>query len=301
MAEPHIAYAKCLSCGHPRTGRYCSQCGEQYLDPHSLTVRHFLSHTLLHETLHLDGKIWRTARYLFLRPGFLAVEYFEGRRQPYLNPVRLLITAVILYFLLTQNGLGVFVNIRGVHLSLAPTSVREGTSIAGTIQGIDRFKLLSGLLASKDRAGKLAAEGASERFHASLEKFAEPLSFGNVVLLAVALFILFHHRRPLFVAHGVFSMHLVSFVLLSSLVFVPGIRLARMGGLAPVFILLAVVSLLQIFYLIAAIWRFYYGDDRRRVLPKFIAVGSAFILYPLNSAFLTLAQTAAAAIALARL
>jgi hypothetical protein len=108
MADAQNGFAKCVSCSKPRTGRYCSHCGEQYMDSHTLTLRHFLSHTLLHETLHLDGKIWRTGRYLFLRPGFLAEEYFEGRRQPYLNPVRLLITAVILDVLLTQNGLGVF-------------------------------------------------------------------------------------------------------------------------------------------------------------------------------------------------
>jgi len=229
-----------------------------------------------------------------------AVEYFEGRRQPYLNPVRLLITAVILYVLLTQNGLGVFLKIQGIQLSLAPTAVRESTSIGETIQGIDRFGLLTNLLAAQDRAGKIAAEGAKERFHASLEKFAEPLSFGNVLLLAAALFVLFHQRRPLFVAHGVFSMHLVSFVLLSSLIFV-GVRFVPRGHVAPVLLLIAGVSLLQVLYLVAAILRFYYRGDRRRVWPKVISVGSALFLYPLNSAFITLAQTAAAAIALARL
>ena len=135
MAEVHNGYTKCLSCGHPRTGRYCSYCGEQYLDSHTLTVRHFLSHTLLHETLHLDGKIWRTGRYLFLRPGFLAVEYFEGRRQPYLNPVRLLITAVVLYVLLTQNGLGVFLKIRGSNSAWLPRPFEKARALMKRFKG----------------------------------------------------------------------------------------------------------------------------------------------------------------------
>ena len=101
-------------------------------------------------------------------------------------------------------------------------------------------------------------------------------------------------------AHGVFSMHLVSFVLLSSLIFV-GVRFVPRGHVAPVLLLIAGVSLLQVLYLVAAILRFYYRGDRRRVRPKVISVGSALFLYPLNSAFITLAQTAAAAIALARL
>ena len=77
------------------------------------------------------------------------------------------------------------------------------------------------------------------------------------------------------------------------------LRAARPRG--PVLVLIAGISLLQVLYLIAGILRFYYRGDSRRVWPKVISVGSALFLYPLNSAFLTLAQTAAAAIALARL
>jgi hypothetical protein len=65
----------CASCARPLSGPYCSHCGEEAVDPHALTVRHFVGHTLAHETLHLDGKIWRTLRYLFFRPGFLTAEY----------------------------------------------------------------------------------------------------------------------------------------------------------------------------------------------------------------------------------
>ena len=60
MRPASDATAICASCQRPLSGRYCSQCGEKALDPHELTVRHFVAHTVGHELLHLDGKAWLT-------------------------------------------------------------------------------------------------------------------------------------------------------------------------------------------------------------------------------------------------
>jgi hypothetical protein len=42
---------QCANCDAPLYGRFCGRCGEEAFDPHVLTVRHFITHTLLHETL----------------------------------------------------------------------------------------------------------------------------------------------------------------------------------------------------------------------------------------------------------
>src|SRR5205809_6737743 len=97
LTLPTQATGLCASCSQPLTGRFCSNCGEEAHDPTSLTVRHFLTHTLAHETLHIDGKIWRTLRLLFFKPGFLAAEYAAGRRRPYVNPVRIFLIAIVAY------------------------------------------------------------------------------------------------------------------------------------------------------------------------------------------------------------
>ena len=87
-AVPHPS-PECASCGRPISGRFCSDCGEERLDLHDLTVRHFFTHAF-HETFELDGKIWRTLRALLFHPGFLAAEYCAGRRRMYVNPFRFL-------------------------------------------------------------------------------------------------------------------------------------------------------------------------------------------------------------------
>src|SRR5215471_18832564 len=101
---PHSSPAVCAECGAPLKGRFCSQCGEETIDRHSLTLRHFLCHHVLHELSHVDGKIFLTFRYLFFRPGFLSAEYFAGRRSRYVNPVRLLLTGILILALLPQAG-----------------------------------------------------------------------------------------------------------------------------------------------------------------------------------------------------
>jgi hypothetical protein len=70
----------------------------------------------------------------------------------------------------------------------------------------------------------LASEAARERFHNRLAAFAQPVSFTNVVLLAATLDVAFRRKRRRFLEHAAFSMHAVSFVLLSSLTLLVAIR-----------------------------------------------------------------------------
>jgi Protein of unknown function (DUF3667) len=48
-----------------------------------------LLHDLPHDVWHVDGKLKRTLRALFVRPGFLPAEYTAGRRVAYIAPLRL--------------------------------------------------------------------------------------------------------------------------------------------------------------------------------------------------------------------
>jgi hypothetical protein len=296
-AKPQLAIPTCAICGRPLAGRFCSDCGEERLDFHNLTVRHFLAHSL-HEIFELDGKIWRTLRALLFHPGFLTAEYFAGRRRLYVNPFRLLITCAVVYALATRGGVQVGMTIGPVVLSLAPAAVSEGTSIAETVRSVDRFHLLRGLLAERERSGKLESESVREKFHQRLEKFAEPLSFANVLMLALALQALFSRRREHFVENGLFGMHFMSFVLFTGLLFFPVAPLLRAGWGAVVLPSVLVIVLWQFVYLVLAIRRFYFGQDVRGIRPRVVAVFGAVAAYFLNSVFITCVQTLGAALAL---
>lgn len=293
---------ECASCGQLLAGRYCSQCGEKVLYPSHLTVRHFVTSTLPRETLDLDSKLWRTLRNLLFRPAFLTAAYSYGRRRLYISPLRLLITAIILYALLTQGGgLQVSMFVGPLTVSLAPAAISEGASMAETVARIDRFGLPGNLLADKEKSGKLTSETVREKFHRQLESFAQPLSFTNVLLLALALYLLFRRRRRLFVEHAAFSMHFVSFVLFSSLLFLPIPRLIEIGWTAIVPPAILVVVLWQFAYLAVAIRHFYFSEVQRRILPGLLAIAAALLIYALNSAFITGVQLLGGVLALWRI
>src|SRR5688500_81110 len=127
--------ALCASCGHPLAGRYCSACGQEVLDPSKLTLRHFFTHALVHALFNLDGNICRTLRLRLFRPWSLALEYSPGRRRPYVNPVRLLLVAIIVYVLATP-GTGFTLRFGDFQLAVTPAPMSQ--SIRGVIDQIDR-------------------------------------------------------------------------------------------------------------------------------------------------------------------
>ena len=57
-------------------------------------------------------------------------------------------------------------------VSLAPSAVRQSTSIAETVKSVDRFHVLSGLLGEREGRGQPESESEREAFHQRLEKFA---------------------------------------------------------------------------------------------------------------------------------
>ena len=93
------APTRCTNCGAVLQGPWCSTCGQKVssLDP----TWHDLIHDAIHEFLHLDGKIFRSARTLFCEPGELTAELLRGRRARYIGPLRLYLTFSVMFFLLT--------------------------------------------------------------------------------------------------------------------------------------------------------------------------------------------------------
>jgi hypothetical protein len=283
---------RCASCDAALTGPYCSRCGERVIDAEALTLRHFLVHTVANELLNLDAALWRTLRLLFVRPGRLSLEFAAGRRRPYINPFRLLLIAIVGYALMSSSGFIATWNLGPVTMSIAPAAVRRTRSVEETIQQIDRYGLLRQQFAAKQQ--HLTSDAARERFHDRLAAFAQPVSFANVLLLAAALHLCFR-RKCRFLEHAAFSMHFVSFVLLSSVTLMLAIRFRHwLGG--TLYLIIVLVGVWHFVYLAIAIRRFYLTG---RWSGWLLSVGAALLLYALNTAFMTGVQIAGAAIALA--
>jgi len=89
----------CLNCGEELHGRYCSHCGQKAglrKDSFGHMVVHFIG-----DYFHYDNKFWTTFKALITKPGQVTLDYIEGRRARYLNPIQLYIFVVTVIVLLT--------------------------------------------------------------------------------------------------------------------------------------------------------------------------------------------------------
>lgn len=86
----------CLNCGHFVADHFCSHCGQENIETKE-TFKHQLSH-VIGDITHFDSKFLQTVKYLFIKPGFLTLEYLKGKRVRYVHPVRLFVFTSFLFF-----------------------------------------------------------------------------------------------------------------------------------------------------------------------------------------------------------
>ena len=98
-ADPTLeaSHAQCKNCQAPLLGKFCHVCGQKEVLDQDRRFRHLVE-LFIAELVALDGKFWRSLRGMF-KPGFLAHEYLQGRRAPYLSPVSIFLMVNVLYFL----------------------------------------------------------------------------------------------------------------------------------------------------------------------------------------------------------
>jgi Protein of unknown function (DUF3667) len=93
------AVPACRNCGAPAGGKFCPECGQD-TKPHPPTAKEFL-HELLAQYVAVEGSLWITLKKL-ANPGALTQEYLAGRKRRYIHPLRLYLTASVVFFLVAQ-------------------------------------------------------------------------------------------------------------------------------------------------------------------------------------------------------
>ena len=264
-ALPPTPREPCANCGAPLYGKYCYACGQ----PAEGLVRHFGSvlGDVMDSVFNIDARIVHTLLPLYLRPGRLTLDYFDGKRARYVTPFRLVFFLTIIAFFAIQLAL----HTGSAHVVQFQTPPIAGTSIsttpaAGTqdthfTNGDIKFneKVLWNRQSKPLHAGWLPlfanewlndsienarrnlhhmnsgnsaeAKGAALRLVGGMFTVAPQVLFVLLPVFALLLKIFYVFKRRLYMEHLIVSMHSHAFIMLSLQVVV-GLDLLR-SGIAP--------------------------------------------------------------------
>ncbi len=221
----------CPSCGAPLAGAYCHRCGERRRDPADLTLRAF-ARASFSAIVDLDSRLWRTFRALVASPGRLTREWAEGRRRPWLAPIRVFLIANVIYFVAQSiTDFNTFTTPLEIHLSATAHSEVARDFVRGRMA--DREEDYNLFRARFDDASRTQAK--------SLVILMVPM------LAAVIALLQWRGRRPVAI-HLVFALHALAFVMLLGSALDP-----LMLGLASVVRVVANDALISVAYILA-IW-----------------------------------------------
>lgn len=196
---------RCRNCEALAERAYCAACG-QATALHPPTVREFL-HEFLGHYVAFEGPLWRTLKALLLRPGRLTADYFAGRRQRYIGPLRLYLTFSLILF--SVNGL------RGEHLLLGhdklqfriPSDVRGGDVVVfpRTLDGKAGPELLTEKAVQRIEA--MTPEQRNARIQAGMRERLPYVLIVLVPVLALLLKLVYWNRKLLYGEHLVVAFH----------------------------------------------------------------------------------------------
>jgi hypothetical protein len=217
---------QCLNCEAPLHGVFCSSCGQRAAPPHP-TVRE-IAGDAFSELSGWDGKLADTFRTLLRHPGELTRQWIDGKRVSFILPLRLYLTASVLYFIVTAGapdlrtdgrlGGGAF-NVSLTDQDGAPSRVsREMNKAIATKQA----------LTGPERDSALAEIARAPKVLQPMMRRAvdDPAAFGteirrampNVFLALVpvlGLILALFYRRRHYPEHLFFAIHLASFIFIA--------------------------------------------------------------------------------------
>jgi len=144
--------AVCRNCGEVLHGPHCHACGQ----PVKGLMRPLGSvlGDLLDSVFDFDARIVRTLKPLYLRPGFLSLEYFAGRQVRYVTPFRLFFFLAVLAFFVAR----LTVHVDGAGAGEPPQVFAKATTVAAVEQARDA-QLAQMAQAKREMTGTPAAAG----------------------------------------------------------------------------------------------------------------------------------------------
>ncbi|HEY2627850.1 MAG TPA: DUF3667 domain-containing protein [Usitatibacter sp.] len=201
MSSP--ALSACRNCGTPADGKFCPECG-QSTAPHPPTAREFL-HEFATQYVAIEGSLWITLKKL-ANPGALTLEYLAGRKRRYIHPLRLYLTASVVFFLVAQ----VFLPTAEVKIASNGATLGGGFVAFQCDQGDSLCKLIETRINA--RFANMSRAQAGEFFARRLVTLFPYAMFVLVPLFALLNRAVYWNRPFNYGEHLVFALHVMAAV-----------------------------------------------------------------------------------------
>ncbi len=280
--------ATCLNCGASLTGPFCPECGQRDIPPYPSLRELFMD--AVSEFSGWDGRVATTLQALLRRPGLLTHEFLEGRRARYISPLRLYLTASLVYFVLAASAPDVRLGPgkgQGLQVGVTTTADNHAVSRPERVAKAARESLDQQTLTQAD---KDAALKDIERAPALLQPFlrrvvSDPGGFkrGLLETMPRMLFALlpifagivaFFYRGRKYPEHLYFAIHLHAFIFLA-------LGASELTKFTKVPVLVAIVSAIAVCWIpiyATLAFRRVYGGSLAGTLVKEVAIGTLYAI-----------------------
>jgi hypothetical protein len=196
----------CRNCGNRFIGKYCNDCGEKVYSEHDRHVSHFFEEGL-HFITHFEGKLFKTIRTIFTRPGKLSEDYCTGVRKSYFKPLSLFLLLVVVYLLFPKfEGLNMQLGYHKINNYYGSYATRKTAEVQKTT-GMNDMQF-------------------SEAFHRKSEKVSKFMLVIILPLCALFFWVMTFRKRKYFFDQMVLSTEVNSFFLLWGYLLLPLLLMA---------------------------------------------------------------------------
>jgi hypothetical protein len=200
MSTP--AVPACRNCGAPAGGNYCPECGQDTA-AHPPSAREFLNEFAAHYVA-LEGALWMTLKKLAV-PGALTLDYFAGRKRRYVHPLRLYLTASVVFFLVAK----VFLPSPDIHMAADGATAGHGVGVFQCDAGDAFCKRMAQRF--QERFGAMSRTQAADYM---MQRLVSLFPYAMFVLLPVFALLtraVYWNRPHNYGEHLVFALHVHAF------------------------------------------------------------------------------------------
>ena len=196
--------------------KYCPECGQENKEL-KLDLKYFLAEWMS-AVFNLDSKIFRTLKLLFLKPGKLTAEFISGRRNSYIQPVRLYLVGSFIFFTISAlvDNITSPSGTQADNEPIISINTEDSIQAPGGTDAIFSIEEKDTSFLEKITLEKTKKLNSKHGLNDLKEKFTNFIPIGMfffIPLTAWLLFILFR-RKKYYVEHLVFVLHFQTLIYL---------------------------------------------------------------------------------------